>query len=149
MSTQLEIFVTEGPLKGRRFSVPADGLRLGRSSSCEISIPDPALSRNHCLFETRDGGLWVTDLASANGTIVNDVQLGDVNQDRQIDIADAIGIVNRVVRKDSATFIEKAADVNGDGQVDIADAIAVVNIVVRKSSGARQRKAHTENLDPQ
>ncbi len=80
---------------------------------------------------------------------VSDVQLGDVNQDRQIDIADAIGIVNRVVRKDSATFIEKAADVNGDGQVDIADAIAVVNIVVRKSSGARQRKAHTENLDPQ
>ncbi len=80
---------------------------------------------------------------------VSDVQLGDVNQDGQIDIADAIGIVNRVVRKDSATFIEKAADVNGDGQVDIADAIAVVNIVVRKSSGARQRKAHTDNLDPQ
>ncbi len=80
MSAQLEILVIEGPLKGRRFSVPADGLRLGRSSSCEISIPDPALSRNHCLFETRDGGLWVTDLASANGTIVNDVQLGPDSQ---------------------------------------------------------------------
>ena len=76
MDTQLELIVTVGPLKDRRFSVPADGIRLGRSSSCEISIPDPALSRNHCLFETRDGGLWVTDLASANGTIVNDVQLG-------------------------------------------------------------------------
>ena len=80
MSTQLEIRVTEGPLKGRRFSVPDEGLRLGRSSSCEISIPDPALSRNHCLFETRDGGLWVTDLASANGTIVNEVQLGPDSQ---------------------------------------------------------------------
>jgi len=76
MSKQLELLVTEGPLKGRRFGVPADGLRLGRSSSCEISIPDPALSRNHCLFETRDGGLWVTDLASANGTVVNEEQLG-------------------------------------------------------------------------
>ena len=80
MSTQLEILVTQGPLKGRRFAVPAEGLRLGRSSSCEISIPDPALSRNHCLFETRDGGLWVTDLASANGTIVNAVQLGPDSQ---------------------------------------------------------------------
>ena len=76
MSTQLEILVTEGPLKGRRFSVPPEGLRLGRSSSCEISIPDPSLSRNHCLFETREGSLWVTDLASANGTVVNNVQLG-------------------------------------------------------------------------
>ena len=80
MSTQLEILVTQGPLKGRRFAVPADGLRLGRSSTCEISIPDPALARNHCLFETRDGGLWVTDLASANGTIVNDAQLGPDSQ---------------------------------------------------------------------
>ncbi len=80
MSTELELLVTEGPLKGRRFAVPAEGLRLGRSSSCEISIPDPALSRNHCLFETRDGGLWVTDLASANGTVVNDTQLGPDSQ---------------------------------------------------------------------
>ena len=71
-----EILVAEGPLKGGRYSVPEVGLRLGRSSTCEISIPDPALSRNHCLFEVRDGILWVTDLASANGTIVNDEPLG-------------------------------------------------------------------------
>lgn len=76
MSTIPELLVTEGPLKGRRFAVPASGLRLGRSSSCEISIPDPSLSRNHCLFETRDGNLWVTDLASANGTAVNEEILG-------------------------------------------------------------------------
>ena len=71
-----EILVAEGPLKGSRYTVPETGLRLGRSSSCEISIADPALSRNHCLFEVRDGALWVTDLASANGTIVNDEPLG-------------------------------------------------------------------------
>ena len=88
MGTQLEILVTVGPLNGRRFSVPADGIRLGRSSSCEISIPDPALSRNHCLFETRDGGLWVTDLASANGTIVNDVQLGP--DSRNLKVGDVV-----------------------------------------------------------
>ncbi len=71
-----EILVAQGPLKGNRFTVPEIGLRLGRSSTCEISIPDPALSRNHCLFEVRDGTLWVTDLASANGTLVNNEPLG-------------------------------------------------------------------------
>jgi hypothetical protein len=76
MSRQFELLVTEGPLKGRRFAVPDGGLRLGRSSTCEISIPDPALSRTHCLAEVRDDGLWVTDLASANGTFVNGEQLG-------------------------------------------------------------------------
>ena len=72
----LQILVVTGPLKDRRFNVPQSGLRLGRASSCEVSINDPALSRNHCLFELRDGVLWVTDLASANGTLVNGEMLG-------------------------------------------------------------------------
>ena len=72
-----QILVTRGPLKDRRFDVlPQAGLRLGRSSSCEVSINDPALSRNHCLFELRADVLWVTDLASANGTLVNGETLG-------------------------------------------------------------------------
>lgn len=71
-----ELLVTVGPLEGRRFPVLEAGIRLGRSSSCEISIPDPALSRNQCLFELRDGEIWITDLASANGTAVNEEVLG-------------------------------------------------------------------------
>ena len=70
------LLVTVGPLSGRRFSVSESGIRLGRSSSCEISIEDPALSRNQCLFEFREGKIWITDLASANGTAVNDEELG-------------------------------------------------------------------------
>jgi len=96
MSNIPELLVTEGPLKGRRFSVSGSGLRLGRSSSCEISIPDPALSRNHCLFETRDGGLWVTDLASANGTLVNDVQLGP--ESRRLLDGDNVVVGDSVIR---------------------------------------------------
>ena len=71
-----ELLVLEGPAKDKRFTVTETGCRLGRSSSCEISIPDPSLSRNHCLFEVRDEALWVTDLASANGTDVNGNPLG-------------------------------------------------------------------------
>ena len=49
-----ELLVTAGPFQGQRFTVTSAGIRLGRSSSCEISIPDPSLSRNQCLFELRD-----------------------------------------------------------------------------------------------
>ena len=75
MSTQFELVAVEGPAKGRRFSVGAGGMRLGRSSACEITVPDPELSRTHCLFEVREGALWVTDLVSANGTCVNGEKL--------------------------------------------------------------------------
>ena len=77
METQTsELLVRSGPFEGRRFTVTDVGIRLGRSSSCEISIPDPALSRNQCLFELREGKVWITDLASANGTAVNGEELG-------------------------------------------------------------------------
>ena len=72
----VELLVKTGPLAGRRFSVTDAGIRLGRSASCEISIPDLALSRNQCLFELREEKVWITDLASANGTSVNGEELG-------------------------------------------------------------------------
>ena len=58
--------------------------------------------------------------------------LGDVNGDGDVDIADAVCIVNYVVGKPNAAFIEAAADVDGDGVVDIADAVRIVNLVVGK-----------------
>lgn len=71
-----ELLVTAGPFQGRRFAVTESGIRLGRSSTCEISIPDPALSRNQCHFELRGDTVYITDLASANGTEVNGEALG-------------------------------------------------------------------------
>ena len=78
MAKRPEIFVVDGPLAGRKFVVGESGLRLGRSSSNDIHIPDEELSRNHCLFEPEgETGIRVTDLASANGTLLNGFALGD------------------------------------------------------------------------
>ena len=89
METKIpELLVTAGPLKDQRFTVTEAGIRLGRSSSCEISIPDPALSRNQCLFELRDGEIWITDLASANGTAVNGEELG--TSSRMLSVGDRV-----------------------------------------------------------
>ena len=87
-SQPVELFVKTGPLEGRRFTVTEAGIRLGRSVSCDISIPDPALSRNQCLFELREGKVWVTDLASANGTVVNEEELG--TSSRELVVGDRI-----------------------------------------------------------
>lgn len=46
-------------------------ITLGRSSKNDFSIPDELLSRHHCSIDMRDNELWLTDLASANGTAVN------------------------------------------------------------------------------
>lgn len=64
--------ITEGPEKGRRIPVPPEGARIGRSSKNDIVLIDPMLSRHHCrVFFGEEGALRVTDLGSANKTVVN------------------------------------------------------------------------------
>ncbi len=106
-----ELLVVAGPFQGRRFAVPAEGIRLGRSSSCEISIPDPSLSRNQCLFELRDGLVYITDLASANGTEVNGEELGAASR--------ALNLGDRVSAGDSELVLVEAgmeASSSGDSE---------------------------------
>ena len=50
---------------------------------------------------------------------------GDVNCDEQVDIADAVTVLNAMAGQQ----VEGDADVNGDGQVDIADFVTVLNIM--------------------
>ena len=77
MSHRPELLIKNGELAGKRYKVKSGGLRLGRSSSNDIHVPDEELSRNHCLFEpVDDDDIRLTDLASANGTIVNGNPLG-------------------------------------------------------------------------
>ena len=65
---------------------------------------------------------------------------GDVNGDGDVDIADAVCIVNHVVGKSNTTFNEAAADANGDGDIDIADAVHIVNYVVGKIQALAPRR---------
>jgi predicted component of type VI protein secretion system len=44
---------------------------LGRHSSCDHCLPDPAISRRHCAFTVCEGRVWVRDLGSLNGTQLN------------------------------------------------------------------------------
>ena len=75
--SKLELQIANGEFAGQRYAVGPGGLRLGRSSSNDIHINDEELSRNHCFFEAEgETGLRVTDLASANGTVLNGRMIG-------------------------------------------------------------------------
>jgi hypothetical protein len=46
-------------------------LRLGRSTSCDVVLPDDSVSRHHAEIAVRGGVCVVRDLGSCNGTWVN------------------------------------------------------------------------------
>ena len=72
MNRSARLSILAGPDKGRDVNVPPAGIRLGRSSENDVALADPLLSRHHCRLDfTGAGELQVTDLDSANGTLVN------------------------------------------------------------------------------
>ena len=69
MST-LKLVVEAGPDAGRQFDIKPDGASIGRSTQNDIAIADAQLSRHHCKVYFLGGELWVSDLATLNGTPV-------------------------------------------------------------------------------
>lgn len=50
---------------------------IGREPTCDISLDDIAVSRNHAAIDLNDSNYFVTDLGSRNGTFVDDKPLRD------------------------------------------------------------------------
>ncbi len=44
---------------------------IGRSGQCDLVIPHEAVSRKHCQIDYREGELYVTDLGSINGVLID------------------------------------------------------------------------------
>ena len=89
------LLVETGEEKGRRIVVPPAGGRLGRSSKNDIVIPDPLLSRHHCrLFFKPDEGLWITDLGSANQSLVK----GQPAQETRVRPGDRIQVGDTILK---------------------------------------------------
>src|SRR5438128_2186157 len=45
--------------------------RIGRANDNELVLDDQFVSAHHAVLERRDGGWWLTDRDSTNGTLVN------------------------------------------------------------------------------
>ena len=68
--SRLVIVCVEGPASGQKFSIPEEGLVIGREGS--VRVDDEFLSRRH--FEIKsdaEGTLRIEDLGSRNGTFLN------------------------------------------------------------------------------
>lgn len=50
---------------------------VGRSSNNDIVIPNQHVSRQHSVITYRDGVFMISDLNSANGTYVNDIEINE------------------------------------------------------------------------
>lgn len=77
MAATIHLVVESGPGKGMTISIPPAGALLGRADEADIPIRSDKLSRHHARFYFKGGALRITDLNSANETIVNGATVKD------------------------------------------------------------------------
>ncbi len=68
MEAYLELWAQEGPTV---VPLRGDAVTVGRSSSNDVVLDDPAVSRRHAALERLAAGWSIHDLGSRNGTYVN------------------------------------------------------------------------------
>lgn len=77
-----------GPAAGERWPLD-EKITIGRNAQNDIVIDDPYVSAWHAQLERRGEELWLLDLNSTNGTMVNGERISGY---RQIDIRDNVVI---------------------------------------------------------
>lgn len=80
-----DLEVSPGPLppwsrlvsRAETFGVGHNRAFLGRSERADVVIPRPEVSRQHALLWREQGGIWIRDLESSNGTHVDGALVSD------------------------------------------------------------------------
>lgn len=70
-----ELIIQSGKLRGKRLVLPDAEIFIGRDEDCHVRLTSSLISRKHCALEGTSDGLWVRDLGSQNGTLVNDLPI--------------------------------------------------------------------------
>jgi hypothetical protein len=91
-STGLSLVVRSGAAAGARTQLKGARVTAGRLSSCDLTIDDPTVSREHAAFVRRGEVWWVVDLGSTNGTTVNGARAAEhpVTPGDRVELGDAV-----------------------------------------------------------
>lgn len=69
------LVILSGKHQGKRLALPDGEVVIGRDVGCQIRLATEEVSRQHCRLRCHGDEIFVTDLGSRNGTLVNDMAI--------------------------------------------------------------------------
>jgi len=94
--------------RGRRIPLDRDYLVVGREPTCDVRFDDPRVSRTHAALQRRGNAVYVEDLGSSGGTLVNGVATTAVRKLRAGDVLTFASVTARL-ESDGAVAEETTA----------------------------------------
>ncbi len=94
---------------------------------------------------TKQDGTQMKLKDSKFNIIVTNVIKGDANGDGEVNVSDIVEIVNYIMGKTSANFVQAASDLNGDGEINVTDIVKVVSIIMDTNSSSARMHRSTMN----
>lgn len=111
----IKIFVIDGNGAASERVFDTESIRIGRSSKLDLSLADPAMSRQHARIWSADGRWHIEDMGSRNGTYVNQDRLEDA---RELQPGDRISVGSCVLElrdQSGDVWSAAAASTNASG----------------------------------
>jgi pSer/pThr/pTyr-binding forkhead associated (FHA) protein len=72
---QLKINIQDDSGKNHQYQFDKNKIIIGRSSECDIVLKQDGMSRKHLIIEVKDETIYITDLNSANGVLINNEKI--------------------------------------------------------------------------
>jgi predicted component of type VI protein secretion system len=105
------LIIQTGKHRGKKLILPeSERVVVGRDESCQIQLGSTDVSRQHCVLRPTPEGIYIRDLGSRNGTLVNNAAIKVETLLQPGDLVQIGPMVFRVPAKKDAPAAPPAAD---------------------------------------
>ena len=120
----------------RKYKVPNYPMFIGREKKNSICIPEASISRKHAKVFEKDGGYYLQDLGSINGTYLNDKRIMD-----PVELKDGDRIKIAITKEHSQGTKQFAFKIEQAAQIAQSQKDEQMRSEVLKTTGSKSDKA--------
>ncbi|MBN9521654.1 FHA domain-containing protein [bacterium] len=144
---KVSLVVASGVHQGKAIPIVGSQFLIGRDPVCQLRPASQAVSKQHCAVLVRDGKVYVRDMGSTNGTILNEATLKDEEREVKPNDSLKVGPLDFTVRIE-ATVPKEDGTPLPEQNAETAAALAAVKAATAAAAASPAPPARNATPNP-